>query len=184
MAIYLRPIVCMILFLSLSFAHAADIEKIEQKWSDAMITTKIKAQFAKHKNLNPLKISVTTDHGEVALKGHAKNKEAYVEALRIVTNTKDVRSIDTTSFDINVVNSSFTDAYITAKVETAILKSKVLDDESIPLVGINASTLNGVVTLTGEVKHQRSIQAMLNRAQQVRGVKKIISHLSVASINK
>ncbi len=159
--------------------HATDLQGLGQKWSDTMITTKIKTQFTKNKNLNPLKISVTTKKGVVTLKGHAKNKPAFVDALRIVTSTKGVRSINTTEFDIKSVNSAFADAYITAKIEAAILESKVFDDESIPLVGINASTTNGVVTLTGTVKHKRSIVAILKRAERVHGVKKIRSHLKV-----
>jgi hyperosmotically inducible protein len=72
-----------------------------------------------------------------------------------------------------------TDAYITAKVETAVLKAKILDDESIPIVGINATTKNGVVTLTGVVKHNASIVAIVKRVSHIRGVKKIISKLQV-----
>lgn len=173
-----------LLFLCLfQSAQAADLKKIEQGISDTVITTKIKTKFTKNKNLNPLKISVSTEKGVVTLVGHAKNKPAFVDALRIVTNTKGVRSINTTAFDIKVVNSAFTDAYITAKIEAAVLESKVLDDESIPLVGINASTLNGIVTLTGILKHERSIDAILKRAHHIHGVKKIISHLSIATPN-
>lgn len=165
---------------SISFAHAADIEDLKQKWSDTVITTKIKTQFTKNKDLNPLKISVSTKNGVVKLRGHAKNRTAFVNALRIVTSTKGVRAINTTAFDIKSVNSALVDAYITTKIEAAILEAKVLDDESIPLVGINASTSNGIVTLTGMVKHKQSIVAMLKRAQHVHGVKKIRSRLTVA----
>jgi len=169
----------MIVFLS--SAQAANIKKIEEELSDTVITTKIKTQFTKNKNVNPLKISVTTNHGVVTLRGHAKNNIAYVDALRIVTNTKGVHAINTTEFDVNIVNSAFRDTYITAKVETAILKSKVLDDESIPLVGINVATVNGIVTISGKVRNEAAIAAILKRTNRVRGVKKIISHLEIAN---
>ena len=181
MMILIRTLLHILLILSVSYAHAADIKKIEEGLSDTVITTKIKTQFTKNKNLNPLKISVTTNHGVVTLKGHAKNSLAYVDTLRIVTNTKGVRAINTTEFDVNVVNSAFKDTYITAKVEAAILKSKVLDDESIPLVGINVATINGIVTLSGKVRQEHAITAILTRTNRVRGVKKIISHLEVSS---
>jgi hyperosmotically inducible protein len=64
-------------------------------------------------------------------------------------------------------------------VEAAILKAKVLDDESIPLVGINAKTDNGAVTLSGNVKKNTSIMAIVKRVSAVQGVKKIISTLHV-----
>jgi hyperosmotically inducible periplasmic protein len=77
------------------------------------------------------------------------------------------------------VNTALTDAYITAKIETAILQAKLFDDESIPLVGINASTNDGVVTITGHVAKQTSIDLIISRIEQVNGVKKIISNLTI-----
>ena len=87
--------------------------------------------------------------------------------------------MDTDSLEIKLVNTTLTDTYITAKVEAAVLKAKVLDDESIPLVGINAKTANGVVTLSGDVKNSTSINAILKRVNAIQGVKKIISELQV-----
>ena len=160
-------------------AQAADLSEMKQELSDSVITAKITAKFTKDRSLNPLKISVTTDHGAVTLKGHVKNSEAFVEALRLTAATKGVISVDTDDLDIKRVNTVFTDAYITTKVEAAVLKAKVLDDESIPLVGINATTTNGVVTLTGNVIQYKSVNAILNRVNAVRGVKKIVSSLHV-----
>lgn len=160
-------------------AQATDLKNIEQNLSDAMITTKITTKFAKNKNLNPLKILVSTQDGIVTLHGHAKNKQAFVDALRIAKTTHGVKAVDTDNLDIKLVNSTLTDAYITAKIETAVLKAKVLDDESIPIVGINASTVNGIVTLTGVVKSNKAIVAILKRVHAVKGVKKIISNLRI-----
>lgn len=84
--------------------------------------------------------------------------------------------------DLKDIEQTFADAYITAKVEAAVLKAKVLDDESIPLVGINAKTINGVVTLSGDVKSNTSLMAILNRVNGLHGVKKIISMLRVVAI--
>lgn len=160
--------------------YAADMQNLKQKWSDTLITTKIKTKFTKNAHLNPLKISVKTKNGIVSLHGHAKNNTTFVTALRIVINTQGVKAIDTSHFDIKSVNSSFTDAYITAKVEAAILEAKVFDDESIPLVGINATTNNGIVTLAGMVKSEHAIAVILRRSQHVHGVKKIKSSIKIA----
>jgi hyperosmotically inducible protein len=173
-----------LLFLSLHPSQATNLKEIEQEISDSVITTKITAKFAKNKDLSPLKISVSTVNGVVKLKGNVKNKEAFVKALRLAVATKGVKLIDTDHLMIKAVNSSFTDAYITAKVEAAVLKAKVLDDESIPLVGINATTTNGNVTLSGHVKNEKSIAAILKRVSAIRGVKKIISGLEVAKVHE
>lgn len=168
-----------IMLFSLNNGYAAQLKKIEEKLSDSVITTKLTAKFTKDPQLNPFKISVSTNHGRVTLKGHVKNKSAFIDALRITKATKGVRSVNADQLEIKLVNTALTDAYITAKVETAILKAKVLDDESIPLVGIHATTKDGIVTLTGEIKNRSSIKPILKRVSAVRGVKKVLSKLSV-----
>ncbi|HBI21046.1 MAG TPA: ornithine racemase [Legionella sp.] len=179
----MRSIIQCILAITCSFlliqANASSIQEMEQELSDTIITTKITTKFTENVLLNPLKISVSTQQGQVTLSGHVKNKEAFVAALRLAVATKGVKTVNTDHLDIKRVNTALTDAYITAKVEAAVLEAKVFDDESIPLVGINATTVNGMVTLTGEVKQNQSISAILKRANAVRGVKKIISNLHV-----
>jgi hyperosmotically inducible protein len=167
-------------FVILTAAHAnPSLKHIEQDISDSVITTKIAAKFTKNLQINPFKITVSTEKGIVILKGTVKDKKAYLEALRITKNTRGVKGIDIEALMIKQVNTALTDAYITAKVEAAILKAKVFDDESIPLVGINATTNNGHVTLTGRVKNANSVSYIIKRVAGVKGVKKIISQLVV-----
>ncbi len=169
------------IIFNLSLGYAAPLKKIEASLSDSVITTKLTAKFTKDTQLNPFKVYVSTNHGRVTLKGHVKNKEAFIEAIRVTKSTKGVRSVNADQLEIKPVNTAFTDAYITAKVETAILKAKVLDDESIPLVGINATTKDGIVTLTGKIKNRSSLKPIMKRVSAVRGVKKVISKLTVMS---
>ena len=159
--------------------HAADLKKVERDINDSVITTKITALFTEYKNLNPLKITATTQNWVVTLKGYVQDRQAFVDALRIAKTTKGVKSVHANHLYIKKVNTAFTDAFITAKVETAVLKAKVLDDESIPLVGINATTKNGVVTLSGNVKNTNSIKAIIKRVTAIQSVKKVISKLIV-----
>lgn len=168
------------LMFTMTSLYASDIKTLEHELSDSIITTKITSKITENKNLNPLKIAVSTEHGNVILNGNVKNREAFVEVLRLVKATQGVESIDTDNLNINDVNTSITDAYITAKVEAAVLKAKVLDDESIPLVGINANTNNGVVTLSGAVKNNGSIAPLIKRILTVHGVKQVVCHLHVS----
>ncbi len=169
------------LVLSISVASYADFNEIKQKFNDTIITTIIKSKITKDSNLNPLSISVATKGGIVTLKGRVNNNQSFVDVLRAATSTKGVKSINASDLEIKHVNSTITDAYITAKIEAAILEAKVIDDDSIPLVGINASTKNGVVTISGSVKSAKSIAAILKRINNIKGVKKIISNLEIES---
>jgi len=157
----------------------ASLKSIERGIGDSVITTTITAKFTKSRTLNPLKIYVSTNKGVVKLSGDVRSKQAFVEALRLAVNTRGVKQVDTDDLSIAKVNSGFTDAYITARVETAILKAKVFDDESIPLVGINAHTQNGEVTLNGQLPNEHALSAVLKRINKIGGVKKIISNITL-----
>lgn len=180
MRIFLHFLNAILLLLMATFAHADNnLKNFEQEVSDSVITAKITAKLAKNHDLNPLKLYVSTEHGVVSLKGHVKNRHAFVDALTLAKKTKGVKEVETDDLIIKEVNTALTDTYITAKVEAAVLKAKVFDDESIPLVGINAKTIDGTVTLSGSVKREKSIIAIIKRVNNVRGVKKIISQIQI-----
>lgn len=174
---FLNFLISSLLLLAVGHVHAQN--NLKEIISDSVITTKITAKLTKNKDLNPLKISVSTKEGIVTLKGYVKNNQAFVDALKLAVHTKGVKAVEADDLIIKQVNTAFTDAYITAKVEAAVLKAKVFDDETIPLVGINASTTNGTVTLSGNVKQKKSIIAIIKRVKDIHGVKKIISKLQV-----
>ncbi len=169
--------------INLYAADEGQLAVIEHDIQDAVITTKITAQHTKNKRLNPFKISVSTDDGVVTLSGYVKDKQAFVDAMRIAKTTHGVKSVEAEDLEIKKVNMALTDAYITAKVEATVLKAKVLDDESIPLVGINATTDNGSVTLTGSLKSEQSINYIIKRVSKIKGVRKVVSHLTVETDN-
>ncbi len=157
-----------------------ELKVVEQKISDSMITAKINAKLAKDGEMNPLKLHISTLKGVVTLRGSVRDKKMFVHVLRLVKLTKGVRGVEIDKLKIQQVNTPITDAYITAKVEAAVLKAKVFDDDTIPLVGINAHTENGVVGLSGFVKQKSSIPYILKRVAMVHGVKKVHSKLKVA----
>ncbi len=171
-----------LLLFCVSLPATANFAETKQKINDYFITSIIKGKITKNKNLNPLNISVSTTNGIVHLDGRVNDKQSFVDTLRIATLTKGVKGIDARDLEIKQVNSAFTDAYITTKIEAAILEAKVVDDDTIPLVGINASTNNGIATVSGTVKSSKSIVAILKRVNNIKGVKKVISNLEVKSV--
>jgi osmotically-inducible protein OsmY len=60
---------------------------------DALITTKIKAEHAKDKDVSATKISVDTTNGVVTLGGTAKSKAEADKAVMLAKNVKDVKSV-------------------------------------------------------------------------------------------
>ena len=78
--------------------YAADTasakESVKENVSDAVITTRIKAEYAKDKDVSALKIKVDTDDsGLVTLSGNARSKAEADKAVRIARDTKGVSSV-------------------------------------------------------------------------------------------
>lgn len=178
----LLRLILSILFLVSATITLADtsLKHIEHTLEDSVITATIEARYTNSSNLNPLKIFVSTENGIVTLKGHVKNNDALIDAIRIARTTDGVHGVEVDDLEVKQVNTALTDTYITARVEAAVLKAKILDDESIPLIGINAKTSNGSVTLSGTVKQEKSILAIIKRVSVIHGVKKVVSRLTVS----
>jgi hyperosmotically inducible periplasmic protein len=69
-------------------------ERVKENVGDAVITTKIKTEFAKDKDVSAMKIKVDTDDkGMVTLSGNAKSKMEADKAGRIARDTKGVTSV-------------------------------------------------------------------------------------------
>jgi len=178
---FLRWFLLVLLFCGTAHAQT-QLQELEQGFSDSVITAKITAKFTKSSRLNPLKISVNTKDGMVCLEGSVPSKRAFAEAVRLAVHTSGVHQVDTEQLRVEKVNTVFADAWITAKVEVAVLKAKLFDDSSIPLAGIKASTNNGVVKLSGHLANADALSILLKRIDTLQGVKKIISHIHVKEL--
>ena len=78
--------------------YAADIksatESVKENVGDAVITTKIKAEYAKDKQVSAMRIKVDTDDkGAVTLSGNAKSQAEADQAAKIARDTKGVTSV-------------------------------------------------------------------------------------------
>jgi len=81
-------------------AFAAEGDSVKTKVGDAVITTKVKAEFAKDKSISATDIKVETDsNGLVQLSGTAKSQ---AEADKAVTVAKHVKGVTGVKNDIVV----------------------------------------------------------------------------------
>jgi osmotically-inducible protein OsmY len=78
--------------------YAADTtsakDSVKENVSDSVITTRIKVEYAKDKDVSASKIKVDTDdRGLVTLSGNARSKAEANKAVRIARDTKGVSSV-------------------------------------------------------------------------------------------
>ncbi|MES2502654.1 MAG: BON domain-containing protein [Pseudomonadota bacterium] len=75
-------------------SFAADGDPVSTKLGDAVITTKVKAEFAKDKTVSATDIKVETDSsGLVQLSGTAKSQAEVDKAIVLAKNVKGVTSV-------------------------------------------------------------------------------------------
>lgn len=75
-------------------AFAADGDSVKTEMKDSVITTKVKAEFAKDKEVSATHVKVDTDsNGMVTLSGTAKSKAEADKAVALAKGTKGVTSV-------------------------------------------------------------------------------------------
>lgn len=94
MRINLKSILLVSALLVPMSGFAADGDSVSTKVTDSVITTKVKAAFAKDKLVSATDVKVETDsYGLVELSGTAKSKEEADQAVKLAKSVKGVTSI-------------------------------------------------------------------------------------------
>ncbi len=90
----IRSLILVSVLLGPMAAYAADGDSLGTKVTDSVITTKVKAEFAKDKTVSASDIKVETDsNGLVELSGAARSKAEAKRAVAIAKNVEGVKSV-------------------------------------------------------------------------------------------
>ncbi len=153
-----------------------------EKVDDATITAAIRAKLRWHKDIDAVSTSVTTSRGQVTLTGRVDNAAGKMLAGQLALNTRGVVSVtnelqitpqqltagELSKMQQRAETHNISDGWITTKV-----KSSFMYASNINSAGINVSTNNGVVTLTGKVGSGTERALAIEMAQNIRGVKSV-----------
>ena len=179
--------------------YAADIkamkESVKENVGDAVITTKIKAEFAKDKQVSVRNIKVhTDDKGVVTLSGNAKSQAEADKAVRIARDTKGVNSVRN---DIQITPAATaaagdqkpgkdrtaqkrrSDHPIDDSVITTKIKAKFVKDKQVRADNIEIKTVNGAVELFGTARSKAKAARAVTLARQVKGVKSVKNDIQI-----
>lgn len=119
-------------------------------------------------------VSVDVIEGRVLLTGSVPEREHKVEASRIAWETEGVTAVED---ELTVAEDSGTKAFLTDVRISNTLRLKLLADTKISSVNYNVVTLNRVVHLTGLAKSKDELDRVIRRAQAVKGVERVVSHV-------
>lgn len=143
---------------------------------DATIMTKIKAQFANHNFSNLLtEIGVSVVEGRVLLTGSVSDHKYSLQASELTWKVRGVKEVIN---EIEIANKDIKtrtkDSYISTQI-----RAKFLFDKGIKSVNYTVDTNNGVVFLAGIAQSEEELRKATRIASQVRGVVKVVSHVTL-----
>jgi len=173
-------------------AYAAEksmTQATKEAISDSMITTKIKADYAKDKTVSAMRIKVDTDDkGVVTLSGTAKSKAESDQAEKLARETKGVTSVtnnivvDTTTKPSTTakIKENIADASITTKIKTAFVRDRWVRSRNMHV----DTDDKGVVTLTGKARNQAESDQAEKLARETKGVTSVTNNIVVMGTGK
>ena len=156
------------------------------KVNNASLAAKVKFKLLWNKDTSGLDIDVDAQEGVVNLKGTSASQAEKDLAVKLAENTSGVKKVNSTikvssknnkgQINKKVENAKETvsDLWITTKAEALLLYDKNTD-----FLDIDASTENGVVTLTGSVTSKEKKDYAVTLVENMVHVKKVIDRLKV-----
>ena len=161
------------LSLVVGLSGCASTQTVGEETSDAWITSKVTAKLAADPEVNPFEIDVDTHDGVVRLSGMVETDAQRSEAEKLARNTDGVaRVINDIKLGDPTLAENIDDAWISTKI-----KAKIAADPDVNAFNIDVDVLQGVVTLSGEVKTayaQRRAEEIASRTDGVKDVKNLI----------
>lgn len=169
------------LITSLNVSLIASASQVGNTVSDALITSKIKGGLVTNNVTHPLNITVETNDGHVVLTGTANSNTEAATAVEIAESTKNVKDVDASNLNVLDSTQPLSDTYITAKVKGLFIKNNLMmNNPSVPVTSIKVETQQGVVYLSGNVKHPSQIREAVKLAKSIDGVTNVIQTLKIA----
>ena len=170
-------------------------EKAKENVGDAVvITTKVKTEFAKDKEVSAMNINVDTDNkGVVTLRGVVKSKAEADKAVAIAKATQGVTAVRSelqfagaTSASDSMAKSASadkgrSDQPVDDTLITTRVKARMATDKLVSATNISVKTVNGVVELSGTAKSKAEVDQALAIARGVDGVKSVKNDIKVGA---
>jgi osmotically-inducible protein OsmY len=119
-------------------------------------------------------VSVDVIESRVLLTGSVPERGQKIDATRIAWEVEGVSAVED---EITVAEDSGTQAYLTDVRISNTLRFALLTDLDISSVNYNVVTVDRVVHLTGLAKSNDELDRVIRRAQKVKGVERVVSHV-------
>jgi osmotically-inducible protein OsmY len=148
--------------------------------SDAWIAWKIRARLLVEANVSATATKIDVKDGVVTLSGNAENAaqkdltEAYAKDISNVRSVDNEMIVEAPAAGGTTMGDVVDDASITTQVKYALLTHG-----STSALKTKVSTVDGVVSISGEANSDAEISLVSKLAQDIRGVKSVSNEMTV-----
>jgi hyperosmotically inducible protein len=154
---------------------ATDERPVKRMFSDASITTEVKATFIADPIVKGRKIDVDTVQGTVTLTGVVETEAEADRAIQLTRNTEGVREvINNLQIGSKTMGEMLDDRWLNTKINM-----KLLNEAEIRSLNIDVDVHRGVVTLTGIVPSLAQKEKVIDIARTTEGTVRVIDNLTV-----
>lgn len=141
--------------------------------TDQSVATRVDAALAPYTS-----VDVSAKSGVVTLTGTVpsqKDKDIVIDKARSVRGVQSIKD----ELSVKNASSQGVGGYIDDAAVTTVVKSKFLGQQGLDSLDISVGTVNGVVTLSGEVDNNAQIGLAESVAKEADGAKTIVNKLTV-----
>ncbi len=161
--------------------HAAQDRSLGDAVDDAGILLEVNQQLLQTSEILFRKVDVDVVEGRVLMTGSVPKPDDRITASRIAWKAKGVKEVlnELQVQDTSTLSDYARDTWIATRLRGAILgDSRIFD------INYNIDVVNGVVYLFGIARTREELDALISHARTVKGVKKVVSHVTVRSPEK
>ena len=141
---------------------------------DKEIEVKISNDLGNHSGELYRDVAVDVTEGRVVLIGSVPRHEDKIAANQIAWSAEGVSSVQD---ELVVAKDSSAKTYFSDVKISNTLRLKLLTDTKIRSANYNVETLDGVVHLTGLARSRAELDRVIEHAQGVKNVKRVVSHV-------
>lgn len=144
---------------------------------DSVVTTRVRTALLDNVDVKSLDLKVETRKGEVQLSGYVDNQNQIDRAVAVTGAVEGVRSVQNQlalKGPVSTVGNKVDDGIVTTEVKAALLS-----DARVKSFDIAVLTRQGEVQLSGFVDSQAQVDAAIEVARRVKGVRTISNVMSI-----
>lgn len=148
---------------------------------DRALLDTIKNAIKSSKLMSGLHVDITTQNGDVMLKGQVDSDTEADAMVSLVESIRGVNFVNTTELTVKGSSQPLTDTLTTAKIKGLFIREELFGEKDLATMTTSVETKDGVVYLSGDTDNKKQIDNAIEIIKKsIPEVKNIVYRIEVA----